>query len=120
MIVDGNHIIADEGKVLRRIADKLDVGSDYWLGYTYYINGEKLPEPRLEVPEDFEELLIEDIRRENLALYPKYVEKYVRERYSVSDELALQRQRDSKPDAFQEYFDYCEDCKRRAKEELGL
>lgn len=51
---------------------------------------------------------------------PTYEEKVVmliRERYSLDSELAIQRQRDSKPEEFQVYFNYCEECKRRAKDE---
>lgn len=51
-----NHIIADEGKVLRRIEDGHIYGSDIYLGYSYYIGGELLSEPHLDVPEDFEEI----------------------------------------------------------------
>ena len=50
------HYIADEGKVFRRIADQVVFGSEIYLGYTYYIGGEKLSEPKLEVIEDFEEV----------------------------------------------------------------
>ena len=50
------HYIADEGKVFRRIADQVVFGSEIYLGYTYYIGGEKLSEPKLEVLEDFEEV----------------------------------------------------------------
>lgn len=53
------HWIADEGKVFKRITDGFIFGNEIYLGYTYYINGEKLPEPKLEVIEDFEE--VEDI-----------------------------------------------------------
>lgn len=53
------HWIADEGKVFKRISDGFIYGNEMYLGYTYYINGEKLPEPKLEVIEDFEE--VEDI-----------------------------------------------------------
>lgn len=62
MTVDKNnskHIIADEGKVFKRISDGFIFGNEIYLGYTYYLNGEKLSEPKLEVIEDFEE--IEDI-----------------------------------------------------------
>jgi hypothetical protein len=31
-------------------------GSDIYLGYSYYIGGELLSEPHLDVPEDFEEI----------------------------------------------------------------
>lgn len=49
--------------------------------------------------------------------YEEKVEMFIRERYTISDELAIQRQRDTKPEDFAEYFAFCEDCKRRAKEE---
>ena len=50
------HYIADEGKVFRRISDGVVFGSEIYLGYTYYIGGEKLATPKLEVIEDFEEV----------------------------------------------------------------
>jgi hypothetical protein len=53
---------------------------------------------------------------------PTYEEKVVelmREKYSMDDELAILRQRDSKPDEFAEYNDYCEECKRKAKEGMS-
>lgn len=53
---DSSHIIAEEGKVFKRKSDGLIFGDEILLGYTYYINGEKLDEPHLEVPEDFEEI----------------------------------------------------------------
>lgn len=62
MTVDKNnskHIIADEGKVFKRISDGFIFGNEIYLGYTYYLNGKKLTEPKLEVIEDFEE--VEDI-----------------------------------------------------------
>lgn len=49
--------------------------------------------------------------------YEEKVVSLIREKYSVDDELAIQRQRDSKPEEFKEYFDYCEECKQKAKEE---
>lgn len=51
-----NHIIADEGKVFRRIEDGMIYGSDIYLGYSYYIGGELLSEPHLDVSQDFEEV----------------------------------------------------------------
>ena len=56
MTQEGNHIIADEGKVFRRIGTDEIFGEDIYLGYSYYINGKKLEEPHLDVPEDFEEI----------------------------------------------------------------
>lgn len=51
--------------------------------------------------------------------YEERVEELIREKYSLNQELAIQRQRDTKPSEFDEYFAYCEECKQRAKiEEL--
>lgn len=49
--------------------------------------------------------------------YEERVEQLIRERYSLNEELAIQRQRDTKVDEFNEYYAYCEECKRIAKEE---
>lgn len=53
---NGNHLIAEDGKVLRRISDESIAGREIWLGYTYYLNGEKLPTPFEELPEHYEEV----------------------------------------------------------------
>ena len=50
--------------------------------------------------------------------YENLVSEYIREKYSVSAELAILRQRDSKPAEFAEYFDYAEQCKAKAKQNL--
>lgn len=52
--------------------------------------------------------------------YAQLVEQKIRQRYTVSDELALLRQRDTKPDEFAEYNTFCEVCKHQAQIELGL
>ena len=49
-------IKASEGKVFRRISDGFVFGNEINLGYTYYLNGKKLDEPLLELPEHFEEI----------------------------------------------------------------
>ena len=49
-------IKASEGKVFRRISDGFIFGKEIHLGYTHYLNGEKLEEPLLELPEHFEEI----------------------------------------------------------------
>ena len=54
------------------------------------------------------------------SLYHELVEEKIRLRYAVGDELAIVRKRDRKPQEFAEYDAYCEECKRKAKEELGL
>ena len=54
------------------------------------------------------------------SAYPEFVENLIRERYSVSAELAILRQRDTKPEEFEAYNTYVEECKTKAKEELGI
>lgn len=48
-------------------------------------------------------------------LYNRLVERRIRRRYSVSDELAILRQRDVKPEEFAEYNTFCEQCKAEAR-----
>ena len=124
MKVKDNVIYADEGMILRRKSDLQFCGTIYWCGYVFYLNGKKLDEPYIEKPEDFEEVpdalpgIID--KQEKERLYPETVDGLIRRKYSQSDELAIQRQRDTKPEKFQEYYDYCEECKKEAKKILGL
>ena len=72
------------------------------------INGEYLP-----VTVDTPDEEIKDTRS-----YSEKVVSLIREKYSLDEELAIQRQRDSKPQEFQEYFNYCEECKQKARGEV--
>ena len=47
--------------------------------------------------------------------YDEAVDAEIRKRYSVSQEFAILRQRDEKPEEYQAYFAYCEDCKELVK-----
>lgn len=54
--------------------------------------------------------------------YSELIVGYIRERYSINDELAIQRQRDNsaeKKQEFDEYNAFCDECKLRAKEVLA-
>lgn len=51
--------------------------------------------------------------------YEELVVMKIRERYSEDDELAILRQRDTKPDEFAQYNEYCEQCKAEAREETN-
>ena len=53
-------------------------------------------------------------------LYPELVEELIRQRYNISQELAIHRQRDTKPTEFAEYNSYCEECKATAKRILKI
>lgn len=43
------------------------------------------------------------------------IEQAIRSVYSVSDELAILRQKDTKPEEYQEYFDFVESIKAKFK-----
>ena len=52
--------------------------------------------------------------------YEELVEQYIRERYTLNQELAINRQRETKPEEFSQYFAYCEQCKVKAKGVLNV
>ena len=54
------------------------------------------------------------------ADYIALVDSKIRKKYSISAELAILRQRDTKPEEFAEYNAYAEACKAEAKAELGM
>ena len=49
-------IIADEGKILKRKGDGHFYGTEVTLGYNYYEAGVALSKPKLETPDDYEEV----------------------------------------------------------------
>ena len=79
----------------------------------YYRNGAIVYEyePIPEIPIEEEHLIPE-------MTYEEQVVAKIRERYSVDDELAILRQRDTKPDEFEAYNEYAEQCKKEIKESI--
>ena len=61
-----------------------------------------------------------EINEETVIDYGFEVDRLIRQRYDISQELAVQRQRDEKPDEFAEYNDYCEWCKSEIKRIYNL
>lgn len=51
--------------------------------------------------------------------YGNQVNDLIRRRYSLSEELGILRQKDEKPEEYRVYFAFCEECKAKAKLELG-
>lgn len=47
--------------------------------------------------------------------YDEAVDAEIRKRYTVSQEFAILRQKDEKPDEYAEYYAYCEECKALVK-----
>lgn len=50
--------------------------------------------------------------------YKDKVKQLIQEKYDIDDELAIQRQKDTKTLEYQKYNNYCEECKRKAKKEI--
>lgn len=50
--------------------------------------------------------------------YSEAVDNAIRERYSVSQEFAILRQKDEKPEEYAVYYAYCEECKENVKRSL--
>lgn len=48
--------------------------------------------------------------------YDEAVDAEIRKRYTVSQEFAILRQRDEKPEEYAAYYAYCEECKMLVKE----
>ncbi len=56
MIIDGKHLIADEGKVFRRIGTEEVFGEEIYIGYSNYNNRMRKDPTHLDTLEDFEEI----------------------------------------------------------------
>ena len=65
-------------------------------------------------------VLTEYVNSVPVPTYEQRVQQSIRERYSVDDELAILRQRDTKPDEFVAYYEYAEQCKAQAKKQMQL
>ena len=48
-------------------------------------------------------------------IYEQLINNLIRERYTINQELSIQRQRDSKPEEFNVYNNYVEGCKSQVK-----
>ena len=68
--------------------------------------------------------LIKKLKETEPVLFQTYYEELVvekiRAKYSLNQELAILRQRDSKIEEFNEYNTYVEACKAEAKAELEI
>ena len=73
-----------------------------------YVNGEKVIMTEEEIAEMKNELL-------NIPYEQRVVDR-IRQVYSVDDELAILRQRDTKPDEFIAYHDFVEHIKAEERE----
>lgn len=104
MIQYNNHrITSDSGKYVRRLADGLTAKAIAAMTYA---------------PEEYEEVDEMPVPFDETA-YKAAVERLIRERYTVADELGILRQRDTKPQEFAEYNAFAEACKAKARAEIA-
>ena len=50
--------------------------------------------------------------------YDEAVDVEIRKRYTVSQEFAILRQRNEKPEEYAEYYAYCEECKTLVRSKM--
>ena len=66
-------------------------------------------------PDEWEEVAVAEIPDYSAAQYSAKVSDLIRARYDVNAELAILRQRDTKPEEFAAYNAFAESCKADAK-----
>ena len=52
-------------------------------------------------------------------LYENTIIRKIRKKYSINQEFAILRQKDTKPYEFEEYNEFVEECKQEAKNEIN-
>ena len=102
IVITNIEVYSDAGKYVHRI------GSDVYFTRATIRKGD--------TADMYEE--VDEIPKYTEDEYKAKVEEKIRERYSISDELAILRQRDTKPDEYEAYYSYAEECKRTIKEEM--
>jgi hypothetical protein len=120
--------LKDDKLVVNIIPPQEEVTEEWHYEYKEYENGGKDRIKVIDVaykpaqPEqyEYEDILIyiayteEQIKEQ----YEELIVSKIRQKYSLNQELAILRQRDTKPTEYQEYFDYVEQCKIEAKSEV--
>lgn len=98
IVLTDKEVYSDAGKLVHRI------NSNSYFKRCSKLSGDLIT--------DFEE--VDEIPEIN-ENYGEEVNSKIRERYTLSEELAILRQRDSKPQEFDEYYKYAEACKLQVK-----
>ena len=105
-----NDVCIDETNIDRHGAQRYQVYDEHGIANYALVNGVLVARDKT----------AELSRIKNTIEYPQLVENKIRKKYSVSAELAILRQRDTKPEEFAEYNAFCELCKVEAKTELNI
>lgn len=77
-----------------------------------YVNGKYIEMTLAEI----EELKVLTEQNMYKPSYGELVNIEIRKHYTESEEFAILRQKDEKPEEFAEYYAYCEECKAKVKE----
>ena len=107
---EGNDICIDATNTERHGAQRFQVYDEHGIANYAIVNGVLVARDKT----------AELSRIKNTIEYPQLVENKIRTKYSISAELAILRQRNSKPEEFAEYNAFCELCKSEAKNELNI
>lgn len=102
IVITNIEVYSDAGKHVHRI------GSDVYFTRATIRKGD--------TADMYEE--VDEVPKYTEAEYKAKVEEKIRERYSMSDEFAILRQRDTKPDEYEAYYLYAEECKRKVREDM--
>lgn len=101
---------AEDGMVLRRSESETNCVRSVIVSESGIGDWEEVPEADIKAA-------METADKERA--YAERVDVLIRERYTLSEELALLRQREVKPDEFSTYDAFAEACKAKAREEVG-
>ena len=100
--VTGKEVYSDSDKYVHRLGTE-----------SYFKRSTLLPGDTVD---KFEE--VDAIPEQPSFDYNEEVNSMIRQRYSLSEELAILRQRDTKPEEFAVYNEYAEQCKAEVKRRM--
>lgn len=101
--ITSKEVYSDSGKFVHRL------GTESYFKRSTLLPGDTVGK--------FEE--VDEIPEETGTDYNEEVNGMIRQRYPLSEELAILRQRDSKPDEFETYNEYAEYCKVEVKRRMA-
>ena len=88
----------------------------------YWKNGKKYEMPDI-TPEELAKIQADQEAEEReyweSVLYGAAVSAEIHKKHDIDAELALQRQKDEKPEEYAEYYAYCEQCKAYVREQFA-
>ena len=101
--VTGKEVYSDSDKFVHRLGTE-----------SYFKRSTLLPGDTVD---KFEE--VDEVPEETGTSYNEEVNNMIRQRYSLSEELAILRQRDTEPEEFAAYNEYAEYCKVEVKNRVN-